>query len=375
MFGLQQRRVQLEVQEKDGELRALREEVDMLRKKEEILDSNREEFGNVVKERDALKEELKEVTENYIEAKSLLQETQGTVPKGAATVLQVQKNKEIVNETNSILESAQQNLSNLRESHNEPEDEKPEPGFSKTAEQELERQCTFIRKAMRELSSQTSNSLLQVFGSPDALAQLISEKDYESLLVLLLKMVSNMLVTEHSESREERQQIKNGSPSTLKYEELKTVPPTEPKQQKSLLRNSIEEYINAESVPKSQPPMDKSQETMGYPMPEMIQAENEKVSPERGRRMSPQGHHSNSAFKELQKKRKLLAVYRGDSKQDNINREGSAKFEKWLRSYEENVENSKPVFNNYTKRTTEYFDPFLQFGGESMYLCTKYIID
>ena len=356
----------------------------------ETEELKKEEFESLFKERNDLKQELKELTEQYVATSNLLHEAQSSVPKGAATVLQVQKNKEVVNEINDAIESAQQNLSRAPEAkvHDEEEeivDEKTASSLSKGAEQEVERQCNFLKKTMREISSPITNSMLQIFGSPDALSQIVAEKDYESLLVLSLKSISTTVVAEHAKRKQEEAgeaDRKTKTPNEkdanngLRYEELRSGP--SPDKGQSILRNSIEEYINYDSkaAPNKMQRIDRSHETtaksgaigMAYNVPEkreQIRMDRKQYYQQlsRGRRFSPEGRFVQGQ----DMKRAPLSLF--DPRQRSLKGDGSAKFEKWLRSYESSdAEGAKPIFNNYTKRTTDFFDPYLQFGGESMYL-------
>jgi len=377
------------------------------------------EFISLMKENEILKDQIKNLTEQQEKINN-----ENTERPKAASVLQVQKNKEIVNETNSILESAQQNLAEPPAAETASPKENLVFSLSKSAEQELEKHVNFLKKVMRDISSATTNSLLMIFGSADALTQIVNEKDYENLLVLLCKVIANTIIAENVKSKDEKSEIDekrsirnniNSSPNDLKYDELKTLPPpTEPKGQQSLLRNSIEEYINSDSsmIPKNKSHADKSQENVAgtgvvyntsgqqnlaenIEMKDQQQDENEKIeiaektekseeiqpveikrlSPSekqiesRGRKMSPQiVNMPNSVLKELEKKRRLLAIYQNDRRNASPKQESHDQFEKSLRSNEKDT-GPKPIFNNFTKRTTDFFDPFLQFGGESMYFC------
>lgn len=365
----------------------MQEELAAALKRAGAEDLRHEELDAVIEERNGLRQELKELTEQYVATTNLLHESHNAVPKGAATVMQVQKNKDIVSETTNMIETAKQNLTTqLRK---EPEEEDSSGvAMSPSGVQEVERLCNFLRKTMRELSSPATNALLQVFGAPDALGQLVHDRDYESLLVLALKSMSTMLVNEHAGGgnkagdvsgsgtvrvpaaveESSSAQVQNGSPSRkgLNYDELRSAPEaTTDIKGRSILRNSIEEYISAGA--KVAPKMDKSHETTAIqptivnPPTEILRPEPQpqQREPSRGRTMSQRQD-------EFKLRRKEQFLNRGNPPQ----REGNQKFETWLRSYGSaatDPEGFKPLFNNYTKRTFGYFDPLLQFGGESVY--------
>ena len=169
----------------------------MSHKKYEQAINKKTEFDAIMKEKDELEEEVNALREYYLKTKEINN-------KDESAYLQVSKNNEILNETTNILESAHKVLTNKPSESIDHIIRQEEPKFilSKTAEVELERHCTFIKKTMREIYSPTTNELFQVFGSADCINEILANKDYESLLVMILKVVSNMIVNEHSEAKD-----------------------------------------------------------------------------------------------------------------------------------------------------------------------------
>ncbi len=320
---------------------------------------NRDELEVIRHERDGLRHQLKELTEQYVATSNILRESQSGVPKGAATVMQVQKNKELLNETSTVLESAQQNLqtaSSGRTNASEPET-LPPAALSHAAVGEVERQCNFLRRTMRESASPSAASMLQVFGTPEALGELVRERDYESLLVLALKAMSVTLVGERVPLQgkvrpEELAVSRRRSPSPLKK---KDEPASAGK-----MKSSIAEYVGTESKVRDSGPSAtrESPETraiLASPQPAQTAAEPAQENPDTKRGTSPG--------------RGVLVDTPGDRNQPGafLRRDGSRRFEKWLRVYTDPAAGPKPVFNNYTKKTADFFDPLFQFGGESVY--------
>ena len=157
-----------------------------------------EEFENTINERNQLKEQLEELARN-----------------DSLPIRQIQE-KDLTKEDSKL--HSMQNY---------------EFDISKDEELELYEYCDFIKKAMGELPSFTTSSLMKTFGTSDGFSQATSSKDYSLLLIQLLKVISIMLAAEYADFK---------NPPDLNYEELKPVSP-HIKDRYDYLRNSIEEYI------------------------------------------------------------------------------------------------------------------------------------
>eukprot|EP00826_Nyctotherus_ovalis_P058867 TRINITY_DN8133_c0_g1_i2.p2 TRINITY_DN8133_c0_g1~~TRINITY_DN8133_c0_g1_i2.p2 ORF type:complete len:299 (-),score=58.75 TRINITY_DN8133_c0_g1_i2:345-1241(-) len=298
--------------------------MELLRQRSEL--SMSKEMSLIIKERDELKEEVQALMEYYLKTKE--------VNRSEKLIMQANKNNQLLNETDDVLKSASEALADgLKERQEMPRD----TSLSERMSSEIERQCNFLRKAMREIYSPTTNALIQTFGSPENIVQLQATKDYENLLVSALKVVGKMIVVENSANPKLEPYPEGKSSNEDKLSDMKS----EKSAQLNFLNNkednnrSETEYGNPLQRPKES---DVQHANSGneFPMSQKVER-----SPDRNE----------------ERKRMYLAMSQG-----SVWRSFSkAKREKSAANAE-----MKPAFNNYTKRTTDYFDPFLQFGGESL---------
>ena len=188
--------------------------------------------------------------------------------------------------------------------------------LSKEGEEELEEYSEFIKKAMGEIPSFTASNLINTFETPEALTQAISEKNYEYLLLQSLKVISTMLISEYSDFKNPPEETE--LETDINYEDLK------------------------EASPEAQPQLKFSRA--------------QKLSP----RFNDKIHTSINIHPYTGKASDKLNQFRTNSqerKRFRTTNEGTSM---------NNMYGGKPAFDNYTKKTTNYFDPLLQFGGESM---------
>jgi len=197
----------------------------------------------------------------------------------------------------------------------------------------LKEYSSFIRKAVNEIPSFAATSLLEIFGTIDSLTDAISEKNYEFLLTKLLKTISTMLVAEYEDYEKTPERLQQNK--ELSYEELKTRTPPVPEGQTRLMRNSIEDYINSE---KKSSPGNKNEQIY------ICDNESQDFVIQTDRKMDPK--RNVRSLIASQKNRRQISAFSKGSVKGKLHR---------------------PVFDNYTKKTSNYFDPFLQFGGETMY--------
>eukprot|EP00826_Nyctotherus_ovalis_P066784 TRINITY_DN990_c0_g2_i2.p3 TRINITY_DN990_c0_g2~~TRINITY_DN990_c0_g2_i2.p3 ORF type:complete len:144 (-),score=42.08 TRINITY_DN990_c0_g2_i2:154-585(-) len=143
-----------------------------------------------------------------------------------------------------------------------------------------------------------------------------------------------MLVAEYADlekTPEKPQQTKE-----LNYEELKTASPPVPEEQIRLMRNSIEDYISPEERPS---PRDNDERIY------ICANEDDDFAAQTDRKI-------NTGYK-----LRSPATERSSRRQASLLSKQSAR---------DSMRRPKPVFDNYTRKTSNYFDPYLQFGGATM---------
>lgn len=307
--------------------------MELLRQRSEF--SANREMSLIIKERDELKEEVQALMEYYLKTKE--------VNRSEKLMMQANKNNQLLNETDDILKSASEELAEkLKEQQAIPQD----TSLSERVNSEIEHQCKFLRKAMREIYSPTTNALIQTFGSPENIVQLLVAKDYGKLLVSVLKVVAKMIVVENSANPKLERYPEGRSSNEDKVSDM-----VSEKSAQLNPANSKEDNYHSEAE-------------YGNQLQKLKESDAQHANPSNEFPASQRQEHSPDRSEE--RKRMYLAMSQGNVWKPFIKprREKSA-------TYEE----VRPAFNNYTKRTTDYFDPLLQFGGESLYFTLYSILE
>jgi len=304
------------LQKRLDEIGYLKIDMELLNQRSES--ATNKEMSLIIKERDELKEEVQALMQYYLKTKE--------INKDKDTISQYNKSKELINEINDMLKVGH---GVLKDKHVQEDIVIDDIELS-----EVERQCKFLKKAMREIYSPTTNILIEIFGSPENIMQLQTNKDYVGLLVFALKVISKMIITENAADRKT-------------YPEERSS--TELKESEALhKKNENDTYNDIEDTKKL------NEQRKAYYM-----SQGNKNSIQIGEiREEIQDNNKGdiTSTKNIERKQMYLIITQKNTKL-NLNR---------FTRNNLSITEIRPAFNNYTKRTTDYFDPFLQFGGESL---------